>query len=199
MDKPENVKTVLHVGCGPRESGILHQIFQGDGWKEIRFDIDPDVSPDIVGSITHMDSVPESAMDAVYSSHNLEHLFSHEVPICLKEFLRVLKPEGFALIAVPNLQKVAELVAADKLDTPAYTSPMGPIYPIDILYGFSPSIVAGNIHMAHKTGFTPTSLGKAIMESGFASAQLAEDTGFGLWIKAFKQTPPQEILDQPIW
>jgi SAM-dependent methyltransferase len=187
------------VGCGPRESGKIHPLFDTDDWKEIRLDINPGVSPDIVASITRMDAVQDCSMDAVYSSHNLEHLYDHEVPICLTEFLRVLKPDGFTLIAVPNLQKAAQLIAADKMDEPAYVSPAGPIYPLDMFYGFRPSVAAGNLHMAHKTGFTPSSLGKALINAGFAWAKYAVDNGFGLWIKGYKNPPAQGIADQPLW
>jgi len=192
-------KIVLHVGCGHREAGKIHQLFASDNWKEIRFDIDPSVDPDIVGSITQMDAVSDNSMDAVYSAHNLEHLYFHEVDVCLREFLRVLKPQGFALIGVPNLQKVAALIARDEMDVPAYTSPAGEIFPVDMVYGFRPAIQAGNIHMAHKTGFTPESLVKAVMGAGFSWAQYDEDTDFGLWIKGYKTMPPQEIADQPLW
>jgi predicted SAM-dependent methyltransferase len=37
-------------------------------------------------------------MDALYSSHNIEHVFAHEVVPTLKEFRRVLKPDGFVVI-----------------------------------------------------------------------------------------------------
>ncbi|WDP89773.1 MAG: methyltransferase domain-containing protein [Desulfobacter sp.] len=194
-----NLKTVLHVGCGPRQSGILHPSFGKSDWKEIRLDINPDVEPDIVASITHMDSVENSKMDAIYSSHNLEHLYPHEVDLCLKEFLRVLKSDGFALIAVPNLKHVAKLIAEDKLEVPAYQSPAGPIFPLDMVYGFRPAIAAGNTYMAHKTGFTPKSLGQALIDAGFAWAKWAEDINFGLWIKGYKTPPPKEIADQPLW
>ncbi len=189
-------KIVLHVGCGTEK---IHPLFSSKEWLETRLDIDPDVMPDIVSSITRMDAVENESVDAVYSSHNLEHLFYHEVPICLKEFQRILKPDGFALIGVPNLKKIAELIAMDKMDEPAYHSPAGPIYPLDILYGFRPAIVSGNSFMAHKTGFTPASLGKAVLESGFAIANIAEDTGYGIWIKAYKQLPPHDISTAPLW
>ncbi len=192
-------KKVLHVGCGPRQSGIIHPLFESAGWKEIRLDIDPGVDPDIVASITQMDPIEDASMDAVYSSHNLEHLYHHEVDICLKEFLRVLKTEGFALIAVPNLKQVAALIADDKLDVPAYQSPAGPIFPLHMVYGFRPAVAGGNTYMAHKMGFTSKSLGRALIDAGFAWARWAEDSAFGLWIKGYKIQPSKEVTDQPLW
>jgi len=42
-----------------------------------------------------MPAVADGSVDAIYSSHNIEHLYPDEIPVALKEFLRVLKPEGF--------------------------------------------------------------------------------------------------------
>ena len=66
-------------------------------------DIDPAAQPEVLGSLTKMDAFPAHEFDAVWSSHTLEHLYSHEVPAALAEFKRVLKPDGFALITCPDL------------------------------------------------------------------------------------------------
>ena len=193
------LKTVLHVGCGPRSAGIIHPFFSGPGWKEIRVDIDPKAEPDIVASLTDLNPVTDNSMDGLYSSHNLEHLYPHEVQQGLNEFSRVLKPDGVALIAVPDLQEVAKLIAEDKLDEPAYQSPAGPITPLDILYGHRPSLAHGNLFMAHRTGFTQKTLVNAILTAGFAWVMVAKDTSFGLWAKAYKSPPSKEVAEGPIW
>lgn len=199
MSHDTDKKKVLHVGCGSRTTGILHNLFKDGKWSEVRLDIDPLVKPDIVNSITDMIDIGDEAVDAVYSSHNLEHLFPHEVPVCLKEFIRVLKPSGFALIGVPDLQAVAKLIADDKLEETAYQSPAGPVAPIDMVYGYRPSLAQGNLFMAHKTGFTPKSLGQVMINSGFAWAKYATDNRFGLWIKGYKAIPSQDIQNRPLW
>ena len=112
------------------------------GWLELRLDIDEAVQPDILGSMTDMRAVKSESVDAVFSSHNIEHLYPHEVPQALAEFLRVLRPEGFAIITCPDLQSVAELIAKDKLAEEAYHSPAGPITPLDILYGHRSAMAA---------------------------------------------------------
>ena len=112
-------------------------------------DIDPGVDPDIVGTMTDMAAVPTASVDAVFSSHNIEHLYSHEVPVALGEFIRVLRPDGFAVITCPDLQSVARLIAEDKLIETAYVSPAGPIAPLDIVYGYRPALAAGrSVHGA---------------------------------------------------
>ena len=91
------MKTFLHVGCGLQNKSHT-QGFNNDNWKEIRFDIDKSVKPDIEGTITDMNEVETASVDAIYSSHNIEHLYPHQVPIALSEFYRVLNDDGIVVI-----------------------------------------------------------------------------------------------------
>lgn len=163
----------------------LNERFRSEGWVEVRLDIDPSVAPDIIASLTDMSVVPSSSVDAVWSSHNLEHLYAHEVPVALAEFFRVLKPGGFVLVTMPDLEQVAQFVAADKLEEVVYVSPAGPITALDCLYGHRGMVAAGNHFMAHKTGFTATSLTKHLGHAGFRNMR-TWFTPFGLWAEAFK-------------
>jgi len=183
--------TVLHVGCGAPNPEKLPAPFRGESWREIRFDIDPAVRPDVTGTMTDMSSFADGSVDAVYSSHNLEHLYVQEIPLALKEFIRVLKRSGFALITCPDLQSVATLVADDKLIEPAYTSPAGPIAPFDMIYGHRASLMKGNLHMAHRSGFTARLLAVTLREIGFAHVVVARDRpNFALWAIATKTIWP---------
>lgn len=181
-------RTILHVGPGHRNNGAkLPAAFQGSDWQEIRLDIDPANEPDIVGSMLDMAAVQDASVDAIYSAHNIEHVYAHEVPQVLKEFLRVLKPEGFLVVTCPDLQTVCQLVAEDKLGDAAYTSPAGPITPLDILYGHGAALAAGHHYMAHKTGFTLKTLTQALHTAGFAtSAGKRRLRGLDLWVVASK-------------
>jgi predicted SAM-dependent methyltransferase len=109
------MKNFLHVGCGPQTKANIQKGFNSGQWQEVRFDIDPAVKPDLVGAMTDMSAVVAASMDALYSSHNIEHIFAHEVPIALREFHRVLNPNGFVVITCPDLQTVCEALAQDKL------------------------------------------------------------------------------------
>jgi SAM-dependent methyltransferase len=184
---------VLHVGCGVYAHGKLPPVFQDPGWKEIRLDIDPDVIPDYIASITDMRVISDARVDAVYSSHNIEHLYPHEVQLALREMCRVLKPPGFAFIKVPDLQEVARHVADGRLDDTLYLSPMGPIAALDILFGHRPSLEGGNAFMAHRTGFTDGTLGAALINAGFAAALVQRDpSAFCLEAVAFRTSPETE-------
>ena len=84
-------KTVLHVGCGYSRENALHPHYKGTGWREVRLDINPDAEPDIVASMTDMSAVASDSIDAIWSSHSLEHVHANEVPIALGEFCWALK------------------------------------------------------------------------------------------------------------
>lgn len=176
------LRTVLHVGCGMADPRKLPPAFFVPGaWREVRLDIDPGVAPDIVGTITDMAAVDSGSVDAVWSAHNLEHLHAHDVPAALAEFRRVLKPSGFALITVPDLQRAAALIAQDRLCEPAYLSPAGPIAAHDMVFGHGAAIAAGNAFMAHRTGFTARTLEAALTYAGFAAVRVVRDDAFALW------------------
>lgn len=182
----------LHVGCGPKHQGQTP--FANKNWQEIRLDIDQSVQPDVVGTMTDMSAVVTESVDAVFSSHNIEHLYPHEVSIALAEFKRVLKPDGFALITCPDLQSVCSRVASDQLLEPAYISGMGPITPLDILYGHRASMQVGNLYMAHRCGFTKKALSGTLSESGFHSGVLVRPHHFDLWSVAIKNTSSSDYL-----
>jgi predicted SAM-dependent methyltransferase len=174
-------KTVLNVGCGYPLRQKLHRHFHGPEWREVRLDLDPAVEPDIVCSITDISPVSADSVDAVWSSHNLEHLPRHEVPLALVEFLRVLKPGGLLLLTLPDLQQVARLVVEDRLEDAAYMSQSGPITPLDMIFGHTASLARGNRFMAHRTGFTARTLHKLLLEAGFVEVTLRQGTAFDLW------------------
>ena len=186
------MKTFLHVGCGNENKSDLFG-FNNDKWKEIRLDIDKKVNPDIVGSLIDMKSVETGSVDAVYSSHNIEHIFPHEVRKALREFYRVLKNNGIVIITCPDIQSVGEAVAQDKLHETLYESPIGPVTAFDILYGHRKTTSDGNIFMIHKGGFTYSTLDRALYDAGFETRCGARRTeAFDLYLVAFKQKKSEE-------
>lgn len=166
-------RVVLNVGCGYPLRQQLHPTFQGPGWREIRHDVDPASHPDIVCPLTELGAVSDGSVDAVWSSHNLVHLYRHQVPQALSAFLRVLRPRGLLLVTVLDLRQIAEFVASDRLDQEIYRSPSGPITALDMIYGHAGSIGRGSAAMAHKSGFTATTLGQLLIEAGFIDVVLS--------------------------
>lgn len=196
VEMVEMTKTFLHVGCGSKKKDRTTAGFNTDAWREVRLDINQAVKPDIVGTMTDMSGVADESVDAIFSSHNIEHLYPHEVPLALKEFIRVLKQDGILVITCPDLQSVCALVAEDKLTEPAYTSPGGPIAPIDILYGHRPSMARGNLYMAHRSGFTNKVLIGTLRSCGFATAAAASRgyPHFDIWAVASKSELSNEAM-----
>lgn len=190
------MNTFLHVGCGPKRKDHTTPGFST--WSELRLDVDPSVEPDIIGTMTDMSAVASASVNAVFSSHNIEHLYPHEVPLALAEFKRVLQPNGFIVITCPDLQSVCALVANDKLTEPAYTSPAGPIAPLDILYGHRPPMAHGNLYMAHHCGFTQRVLTGTLIAAGFASIATIrrEHPYYDLWALATTAPVEQDALLQ---
>lgn len=179
-------KTVLHVGCGQKSQKDLPAFFQTEDWKEIRLDIQASVKPDIVADIMDMKPVTDGSVDAVFSSHNVEHVYIHQVHQVLSEFHRVIRPGGLVVITCPDIQHVAFHAALGKLDAPLYESPAGSITPQDIMYGHTASIARGEHYMAHKCAFTAESLGRRMMAAGFRNIMVERDNAWNLWARGNK-------------
>jgi len=138
----------------------------------------PEKTEESESSIT----IEDKSYDAIYSSHNIEHLYAHEVELALNEMSRVLKDDGFLIITCPDLKSVAAQVAEGRLVETLYESGKGPISALDILYGLRSDIRDGNYHMAHKVGFTAQVLYSSLLTFGFKRAVIAEHPAtYVLW------------------
>ena len=189
------MKTLLNVGCGHSDISQIKG-FDKDYWKEIRLDIDQSVNPDILGSLTDMNKVNSGSIDAIYSAYNLDHIYAHEIPSALKEFKRVLSEDGIAIVRCPDIQTICEVIAQDKLLEPLYESPIGPIFPIDILFGNRKEIAGGNEFMAKKVGFTYSVLNQIFGEAGFQARYGGRmpKNGGELALVAFKQKKSEDEI-----
>jgi SAM-dependent methyltransferase len=158
---------LLNVGGGSKTISIP-QFYKG--CEHILLDIDPKHGPDIVADARELTQLPPKQFDVVYCAHNLEHYYRHEVPKVLAGFQHVLKDDGFAHIFVPNVGLVMKLFVGNQMDIDdvLYQSPSGPIAVHDVIYGFGKEIAeSGSPFYAHKTGFTPSLLGRVLQNAGF--------------------------------
>lgn len=156
-------------------------------------DIEPAYEPDILGTMLDMSAVASMSVDAIYSSHNIEHLFLDEVPTALKEFLRVLKPDGYAVVVCPDLDAAAQMIVAGKLMDAAYSNAAVTVTPLDIIYGHHKFTGRDTPYMSHHCGFTLASLTDTLMSNGFPSAYGIAHA-FSLWVVACKQPLPNEAM-----
>ncbi len=183
---------VLNVGGGGSRDLPVH--FKG--WDQDLLDIDPSVKPDIVCDAKLMTKLPRNKYDAVFCSHNLEHFYKHEVPAVLAGFQHVLKPPGFAQIAVPDMPSLFEALARGRdIDDIWYVSGGGPISFHDVIYGWGAQVKQGNVYYAHKTGFTEKSITKALRAAKFVSVYTAVDSA-NLHAYAFKGRPTKAALQR---
>lgn len=178
-------KKVLNVGGGVK--GVLPERFRD--YKQVVLDIDPLVRPDICCDAMEMKRfIGRNTYDAVYSSHNLEHFYAHQVPVILGNMNYVLKSGGFVEIRVPDIitaLKDMELRGLDLEDT-LYMAPCGPIATLDMIYGYRKQIAAsGQPFYAHKTAFTPKSMFRLLKETGFINAEIVQ-ASLELQVLAYK-------------
>jgi predicted SAM-dependent methyltransferase len=88
---------LVNLGCGAH--------YHPD-W--INLDKNP-LSPDV----THVDALArlpfmDSSIDAVYSSHVVEHLTSGDALVALEDVRRILKPGGLIRLVTPNLEAIVQ-------------------------------------------------------------------------------------------
>ncbi len=103
------------------------------------------------------------------------------------------------MVTCPDLKSVCALVAEDQLTEPDYTSPAGPISPLDILYGYRVSMAKGNLYMAHRCGFTQRVLDGTLRSCGFKTvATIARPKApyFDLFALASKSARNEEDMRQ---
>ena len=88
----------LDLGCGLRESW-----YEPDDKEWIRVDAYID-DPEIVKAFADKLPYEDNSIDEVFSSHTLEHISKFKIVDTLKEWYRVLKPDGKLTLRVPDLE-----------------------------------------------------------------------------------------------
>ena len=187
-------KRFLNVGGGSKAIKVPRHYL---GWEHLLLDIDPAGKPDICADARNMLELDPAQFDAVYCSHNLEHYYEHDVPRVLAGFRHVLKPDGFAEIRVPDILGLMRLVVETRVDfdDKLYDTPMGPVRPKDIVYGFAPEIrKSGHDFYAHKTGFSHASLIAALKTAGFTDFVALSARPVEIAIAAFLAPPSAQTV-----
>lgn len=85
--------SVLDIGCGAR----------GAVSNATRMDLYEEVYPDIVGDATIL-PLNDNSFDSAYSIHSIEHF--QNTKSVLEEWLRVIKPNGYLCLVVPNAKYI---------------------------------------------------------------------------------------------
>jgi len=153
MDWPEALKdlpkgNVLDVGCG---NGKLLKELKEKGWETYGVDVDPlatkqarKLGLNVFTGELHEVEIPKDYFDVVIMKHSLEHM--HNPLQILKEYHRILKPDGTLIIEVPNIKSTEAKIFREQwkeLDIPRH------------LYHFSPYTLAS---LLNKANFLPTEI-----------------------------------------
>ena len=92
-------KLKLHLGCGKRYL---------PGYTHIDIDNEPHIDyPDTDISNLHM--FKDNSVDLIYTCGTFEYFDRDEGPNVLKEWNRVLKPNGYLYISVPDFKSITEV------------------------------------------------------------------------------------------
>ena len=138
----------------------------GSGQRPIAGFVNVDALPDapgvnVVADISDVLPFENGSASLIYAAHILEHFPHEHVPTMLKEWRRVLRDGGQLLVAVPDLDTIAEmLVTRPGWFTPPHSPWVGATYGGQKdAYDF------------HKTGFNAPWLGYLLNEAGFGDVR----------------------------
>ena len=126
--------------------------------------------------------------DHKYQDETLEGYF-------ILRALEKLKPGGLAHIIVPDLQELMLVCVQQGIDLDGllYESPMGPITPLDVLYGHGGMMAqSGQDFYAHRTGFSRRTLANVVEASGF-SPMFCQQGNLELNLITFNGDPDPEL------
>lgn len=173
------MKLALNVGCGNSSKENTHDLIKGPEWQHTRIDIDPSVHPDVIDDIRYLTKVQDASADAIFSSHNLEHLHEYDAQAAMRTFYRKLRSGGLCIITVPDLAAACRHIA-DGSTGVLYESPAGPVRAIDMLFGYT-AYSYGNEYQYHRFGYTKESLFELITNTGFVNVKTDIDGALNVW------------------
>ncbi len=140
---PKTNGIFLHLGCGP----IDYPGF-------INFDRYPYPHVHFLKDVQNLKTFKNNSVDLIYISHCLEHFSYLKLPGILKEYYRVLKPNGILRISVPNFKDIVAIYNTEKSLTAIVPPLMGGQ---EYQYNF------------HYSVFDEMYLGTLLKEIGFSS------------------------------
>ncbi len=85
----------LHLGCGDKS-------FQ----DYVNIDLRKTKATDLVCGITRL-PYPDNSVEVIEAYHVIEHLSRHDLPKALREWHRILKPQGKLIVECPDFDKIA--------------------------------------------------------------------------------------------
>lgn len=162
----------LYIGCGPWPYHPQHLVVLKniEEWTLVdKFVDEPGVEQ---WDGRTLDEVPYSSVEAIYSSHTLEHFEHRLIPQVLKTWYKKLRPGGELTLNVPDLNWAARLLR--KLDSGLpinryYNQYAGEHGVLSIFYGSQ-----SHDGEYHKSGYTRVYLQKLLEQAGFMNIEIQE-------------------------
>jgi ubiquinone/menaquinone biosynthesis C-methylase UbiE len=156
----------LHLGCGPERRA---------GWVNV--DANAEVEPDVVSVAEDLPMFDDDSVDAIEACHLFEHFTFDQARAALREWHRVLKPDGMLHLELPNLAACIDMIGE-------HEDPQGYDLGMIGLYGYPPAIAAEGAFQIHKWGWTPQTLGEQLRAAGFDDVRVEPITQ--TWRRAAK-------------
>lgn len=148
----------LNLGCGDK---ILPGYINVDVAKSRNGN-----TPDLLCDLKDLSVIETNSIDEILSVHVIEHFWRWEVDAVLKEWLRILKPNGKMILECPNLISACEAFLHD----PDATSGQGPEgqRTMWVFYG---DPAWQDPLMNHRWAYTPNSLKKLMRHAGLCNVR----------------------------
>lgn len=149
-------RVLVHLGCG----GLVIPGF-------INVDSRPLPHVHHLAQVQSLPFFDDGSVDVVYVVHCLEHLPFDDTEMALREWHRVLKPEGLLYVAVPDLDRIFEVYDKSERSIPLIQQVLmgGQTYPQNFHYAvFNESYLAG---LLGRTGFVDVAQWKDARTLGF--------------------------------
>jgi len=147
----------LHLGCGKR---YLKDF--------IHIDIAEFDHIDYFSPVDDLSMFKNDSIEEIYASHVLEYFDKDYVQTVLKEWKRVLVPNGMLRLAVPNFEALIEVYNS----TADISKILGPLY--------GKWNIGNGDHIYHKIVYDYESLEKVLTNAGFKNIETWD------WRKVFK-------------
>lgn len=149
------------------------------GWNTLDIVAGPEV--DYVGDCENLSQFDTSSIEALYASHVLEHVPYANLSATLKEWHRVVVPGGKIMVAVPDMNILAQLFVSSEIKG------ADKVFVMRMMFG-------GQLDKTdfHCIGFDLEILGVHLHIAGFIDIQRV--AGFGL----FPDTSTQDFRGVPI-
>ncbi|MDY6991152.1 MAG: methyltransferase domain-containing protein [Pseudomonadota bacterium] len=150
----------LNLGCGDK-------ILPG----YINVDVAPSrrgQTPDVLCDLHQLTPFADNSVDEILSVHVIEHFWRWEVVAVLKEWVRVLKPQGQMILECPNLLSAC----LEFVNNPEQCAGPGPEgqRTMWVFYG---DPAWQDPLMNHRWGYTPKSLAQVMFEAGLVNLRQA--------------------------